>query len=117
MKLAVIVHGPFGFEDHSLFRVDGNQDIPGTIARSGRMGDKIGIDPLDRIAGMRGDFCRQKPEFFHLDLDGGGARHTRHSDEKECAEYRATLYESQPTASFEFRCDVFSMLFVALKNL
>jgi hypothetical protein len=87
MKFAVIVHRPFGLENHGLFCVDRDQKVPGTIARSSRMCDEIGICPLDGIADMRGDFRRQKAELFHLHSNGVGARHTRHNDEKERAEH------------------------------
>jgi hypothetical protein len=86
MKFAVIFNGPLGLENHRLFGVDRDQDVPGTIARGGRMGDEIGIDPLDRIADMRGNLHRHKAKLFHLHLNGAGARHTRHNNENERAE-------------------------------
>ena len=86
MKLTVIVHRPFGLENHGLFSVDRDQDVPGTVTGSGRVCDEIGVDPFDRIADMRGHLCRQKPEFFHLYLNGVGARRTRSHDENERAD-------------------------------
>jgi hypothetical protein len=117
MKFAVIVHRPFGLENHGLFSVDRDQDVPGTIARSSRMGDEIGIDPLDRIAHMCGNLRRHKAELLHLHLNSGGARRTRHNDENERAERLAAYCTSHGAALFEYRRDVFGVLLVALKNL
>ena len=77
MKFAVIFNCPLGLEYHRFFGVDWDQHVPGTIARGGRMGDEVGIDPLDRIADMRGNLRRQKAKLFHLHLNGVGARHAR----------------------------------------
>ena len=87
MKFAVIFNCPLSLEDRRLFGVDRDQDVPGTVARGGGMRNKIGIDPLDGIADVRRNFSRQKAELFHLHLNGVGARHTRHNDEKERAEH------------------------------
>lgn len=91
MKFAVIVYCPFGLENHSLFSVDRNQNVPGTIARSSRVYDEIRIDPLDRIAHMRSNLRRDKAELFHLDLNDLGVRRCRREDENERAKYWAGL--------------------------
>ena len=81
------------------------------------MGDEVGINPLDRIADMRGNLRRHKAELFHLHLNGAGARHTRRNNENERAEdLSGILHESRRAASFEFRGDVFGVLLVALKD-
>ena len=47
---------------------------------------EIGIDPLDRIAHVRGDLRRDEAELFHFDLNDLGARRRRREDENERAE-------------------------------
>src|SRR4029077_14215991 len=86
MKFAVIVHHPFILENHVPFCVDRDQNVPGTVARSSRMRDEIGVDPFDRVADMRGDLCEYKAELFHLHLYNVCARHTRAKNENERAE-------------------------------
>ena len=68
-------------------RLHRDQDVPGTVARGGRMCDEVGIDPLDGVADVGRNFGRHKGELFHLHLNGVGARHARRNNENERAEY------------------------------
>src|SRR6516164_59472 len=86
MKFAVIFNRFLGLENHRLFAVDRDQDVPGTVACRGRMCDD---------------------ELFHLHLNGVGARHARRNNENERAEYLTqyrTCHSAEPYLNSAATC-------------
>ena len=86
MEFAVIFNRSLGLENYRLFAVDGNQNIPGAVARGGGMGNKVGVDPLNSVADMCRNFSRHKTELLQLHLYGVSVRKARRSNENERAD-------------------------------